>query len=290
MLLCAYLIKTKFPRYLWRTFAPHGEAYHFARLTKSATSPVPLHDHDGYAEICWVEQGAGWHRLNGMRLPLQAGDVLCVRAGDLHALETDEGGLLTIVNVAFPLGTLRFLRSRYFEREARWFWSAERQPPAYRVKPAILQRLQQAAGELAFAPRERFYIERFLLNILFELDGGDRLRHPQGTPDWLSAACEAVLQPDHFRRSVGHFFTLTGRSPEHAARMMRLHLNTTPSDYLNETRLNYATLQLQMTNTPVTQIAFDCGYENLSHFFHRFRRRFGQSPGAYRNAKRQDIV
>jgi len=283
-------MQMKLPRYRWRKYAPHGEAYHFARAIKCDSSPTPLHDHEGFVEICWAEEGSGWHSLNGARRPLQAGDLLCVRAEDLHGLEAERGGTLTIVNVAFPVETLAFLRARYFERETRWFWSAERHPATHCMKPAALRRLRQAAGELAFAPREILHIERFLLNVFFELGGGNGSRHPEELPDWLNIACEAVRQPDHFRHGVGRLFALAGRSPEHVARTMRHHMNTTPSDYLNEVRLDHAAVQLQITNTPVTQVAFGCGYENLSHFFHRFRRRFGRSPGNYRTAKRQDII
>lgn len=279
------------PRYLWRTYAPRGEAFHFARAVKSAASPTPVHGHRGFAEICWVEAGTGWHWLNGARQPLRPGDVLCIRPDDVHGLEAAPDGTLTIVNVAFPVATLAHLRSRYFPRETRWFWSKARRPAPRRLDPAALARLGQAARELAPAPREAAPLERCLLNLCFELAQGDEGgRMPAALPDWLAAACERIRQPEHFRAGVSRFFALAGRSPEHVARTMRRHLRTTPSDYLNRVRLEHAALQLQITHAPVTQIAFECGYENLSHFFHRFRRRFRLSPGAYRRARRQDIV
>jgi len=279
------------PCYAWRTYAPRGEAFHFARAVKAAAAPTPLHGHRGFAEICWVEAGTGWHRLNGGRQPLRAGDVLCIRPPDVHGIEATPGETLTIVNVAFPTATLTHLRSRYFPRERRWFWSTARRPAPHRLDPAALARLGQAARELAPAPRVSAPLERCLLNLFFELAAGDAGgRRSAPLPDWLAAACERIRQPEHFRAGVGHFFGLAGRSPEHVARTMRRYLGTTPSDYLNRVRLEHAALQLQITHTPVTAIAFECGYENLSHFFHVFRRRFRLSPGAYRRARRQDIV
>jgi AraC family cel operon transcriptional repressor len=279
------------PRYAWRTYAPRGEAFHFARAVKTPAAPTPRHGHRGFAEICWVEAGAGWHRLNGARQPLRAGDVLCIRPEDVHGLEAEPGGTLTIVNVAFPASTLAHLRSRYFPRETRWFWSPRRHPVPARLGPAALARLGQAARELAPAARESAPLERCLLNLFFELAEGDEGgRRPLALPDWLAAVCEQIRQPEHFRAGVGRFFALAGRSPEHVARTVRRYLRTTPSDFLNQVRLEHAALQLQVTHAPVTEIAFECGYENLSHFFHRFRRRFRLSPGAYRRARRQDIV
>ena len=159
-----------------------------------------------------------------------------------------------------------------------------------RYRSAVGLSAPAAASELAAAPRERFQIERFLLNVFFELGDGHGLWRREDLPDWLCSACEAVRDPGHFRSGLGGFLSLEGRWPEHVARMMRLHMNTTPSDYLNDVRLNHAALQLETTDAPVTQIAFDCGYENLSHCFHRYRRRFGRSPGAYGAAKREDII
>jgi AraC-like DNA-binding protein len=39
---------------------------------------------------------------------------------------------------------------------------------------------------------------------------------------------------------------------------------------------------LQVTTKKIIEIAFDCGYENLSHFHLVFRRRFGVAPRGYR--------
>jgi AraC family cel operon transcriptional repressor len=279
------------PRFAWRTYAPHGEAFHFARAVKSEAAPTRLHRHRGFAEVCWVEAGAGWHRLNGARQPLSAGDVLCIRTADVHGLEAQPGGTLTIVNVAFPAATLAHLRARYFPGETRWFWSPRRHPAPSRLNPAALARLGQAARELAAAPRTPAPLARGLLNLFFELAEVERDGRPAAAlPDWLAAACERIRQPDHFRQGVGQLFALAGRSPEHVARTVRRCLRLTPSDLLNQVRLDHAALQLQVTHAPVTEIAFACGYENLSHFFHRFRRRFRLSPGAYRRARRQDIV
>src|ERR1035438_184801 len=95
-------------------------------------------------------------------------------------------------------------------------------------------------------------------------------------------ACRRMGEPEPLREGVTALFRLAGRSPEHVARVMRAMLGITPSEYVNRRRIAQAAFQLRMTARPVTEIAFEVGYENLSHFFHVFRRLNGTSPRSYR--------
>lgn len=58
---------------------------------------------------------------------------------------------------------------------------------------------------------------------------------------------------------------------------------TTPGAYIAEKRLALAQqCLLQHTHRSVTQIAFDCGFEDSGYFSRRFRQNFGLSPAQYR--------
>jgi AraC-like DNA-binding protein len=52
--------------------------------------------------------------------------------------------------------------------------------------------------------------------------------------------------------------------------------------YVNRLRINYAAKLLVSTERSVTAIAFECGFEELSHFHHSFKAAFGTSPLVYR--------
>lgn len=60
-------------------------------------------------------------------------------------------------------------------------------------------------------------------------------------------------------------------------------LGTTPHRWIIDQRLNRAQLQLITTPDPISKIARDCQIPNPSHFIKLFRRRFGQTPLAYRH-------
>ena len=46
----------------------------------------------------------------------------------------------------------------------------------------------------------------------------------------------------------------------------------TPFSYLNEYRVNQAASQLLSTRLPITEIALNAGFENMSYFIRQFRR------------------
>jgi AraC-like DNA-binding protein len=52
--------------------------------------------------------------------------------------------------------------------------------------------------------------------------------------------------------------------------------------YLNKIRLSAVTHLLKETEEPVSQIAYDCGYNNISHFNRVFKEAYGVSPQGYR--------
>lgn len=71
-------------------------------------------------------------------------------------------------------------------------------------------------------------------------------------------------------------------SPYHFLRIFRQVVGMTPHQYVLRTRLNRAAIRLRTSQEPISAIAFDAGFGDLSTFNRRFRRLLGYSPGAYR--------
>ena len=82
---------------------------------------------------------------------------------------------------------------------------------------------------------------------------------------------------------------LAGRaamSKYHFLRVFRRVLGVTPHQFLLETRIRDAAERLLGGAEPVSTIAYDAGFGDLSTFNARFRRQFGRSPSAYRSSVR----
>ncbi|MEL3891844.1 helix-turn-helix domain-containing protein [Ferrovibrio sp. MS7] len=71
-------------------------------------------------------------------------------------------------------------------------------------------------------------------------------------------------------------------SKYHFLRCFRRITGVTPYDFLLRLRLRRAALKLSETPEPVSAIAYDSGFGDLSTFNHRFRGTFGESPSRFR--------
>ncbi len=75
-----------------------------------------------------------------------------------------------------------------------------------------------------------------------------------------------------------------GLSRYHFLRTFKAVAGVTPHQWLLRARLRDAARRLATTRAPVTQVALDVGFDDLSNFIRSFRAEFGVSPGRYRAA------
>ena len=75
-----------------------------------------------------------------------------------------------------------------------------------------------------------------------------------------------------------------GLSPYHFLRTFKHVTGVTPHQWLLRARLREAARRLAAGRDPVTDIALDVGFEDLSNFMRSFRAEFGMSPRRYRLA------
>ncbi len=68
----------------------------------------------------------------------------------------------------------------------------------------------------------------------------------------------------------------------HFGRIFKTIMHCAPHQYLTELRLNQAQLLLASTELPVTQIAFQSGFNSLEYFIAAYKQRFKVSPAQYR--------
>ena len=79
-----------------------------------------------------------------------------------------------------------------------------------------------------------------------------------------------------------------GISPFHFLRLFRHVLGVTPHQYLVRSRLRHAARRLADDDSPITDIAYDVGFGDLSNFVRTFHRAAGASPLRFRQASRGD--
>lgn len=71
-------------------------------------------------------------------------------------------------------------------------------------------------------------------------------------------------------------------SPKYFGSFFKSMTGKTPIEYLNEYRIEKAALLLMNTGKSVTDIAYSCGFNDLSYFIKTFKNVTGTSPGKFR--------
>ena len=54
------------------------------------------------------------------------------------------------------------------------------------------------------------------------------------------------------------------------------------SDVVTEKKMDYALYLLSTTNTPISEIAYECNFHSENYFYHLFKKKFGITPLKYR--------
>jgi AraC-like DNA-binding protein len=87
-----------------------------------------------------------------------------------------------------------------------------------------------------------------------------------------------------FNLSLDEYAALCHRSLSSFKRDFRQHFQEPPGKWLIRKRLEYAAALLHSTKLSVTEVVFESGFEDVSHFSRAFKERFSSSPSAYRQA------
>ena len=86
---------------------------------------------------------------------------------------------------------------------------------------------------------------------------------------------------DEIRLSV--LASIAGLSPSAFSRFFKLHTGKKLSDYIIDIRLGFASRMLVDTNLSISEISYNCGFNNLSNFNRIFKRKKGCTPKVFRN-------
>lgn len=91
-----------------------------------------------------------------------------------------------------------------------------------------------------------------------------------------------MKKKNNFTRGLPALLELSGLSHEYLCRALKKHLHTTPTEFINVLRLNYASNLLLHSDMEIVDICMESGFSNLSHFYHLFKHKFHTTPAEYR--------
>ena len=88
--------------------------------------------------------------------------------------------------------------------------------------------------------------------------------------------------------SVKNIADISSICPRECQRIFHRYLNYSPIEYVRQRRLLLAAQQLALTDLPVTDIAFNCGFASPSYLTKQFRTLTGVTPTQYRENTRKN--
>ena len=72
-------------------------------------------------------------------------------------------------------------------------------------------------------------------------------------------------------------------SPNYFNNQFKAYTGMTFKQYLNDLRLSFSKNLLYYTELPITQVCYECGFNDFSHFMSIFKKKFGVTPKRLRD-------
>ena len=255
-----------------------------------------IHSHD-FSELIIVLAGEACHLVGEHTYPLKQGDLFVVHPGVPHGFsDTDRLRLLNIMfSLEKPLFDLNPVKSlpgfhRFFTldpmlRRTGGFRSGlslkEEQWDAVTGLAYRMHR-EYSGGEPGFEGMITALFQELVITLSREKSSGTSDAAPGTDP----LARAIVYLQEHFRDKVTseEIAAAACVTPRHLNRLFSTILSTTPFEYLTDLRLQEARRLLAREPLRITEAAERCGFSDSNYFSRVFRRRYGISPRAFREA------
>ena len=103
--------------------------------------------------------------------------------------------------------------------------------------------------------------------------------------DSIQTVKEYIAENLNENLTVGALAEIVNMSSSHFSRVFKQQTGFSPYDYILISRLNRAKYLLQVTDMPVSAIAYEIGFNSESNFIYFFTENEGISPGKFRKLK-----
>ena len=259
-----------------------------------------MHKHHSL-EINYVLHGCGRYEIGDQTYPIKKGDLFIINDLEYHQAVNESGDMQLLVIVfdsemVLSGGEDYALVRAFYEWKSGFNHRIAAQTPAVTELIPILLELENEWQTKQDG--YRLMIRALLLKLLamlyrsFEHTEGYAQNIRQFQNGYVRMA-PAILMMDHNFHEA-----LTLEMLAQTVHMNRNYFSTlftqlmgcTVSDYLIRRRLGNAASLLTSTDNSIISIAMDSGFRNVSYFNRAFRKRFGITPGQYRDQLRMEHI
>lgn len=229
----------------------------------------PAHSHS-YYEMILYRPFDGYVTVNGRQIPATMPFILLMTPADLHSVMLT-GNASDFIKAAFSEDSLGgYLAKRLSEGVL-----------LFPLTDATTVRLFEELIE----PRSHEALILLRALVLLVTEEGEPLCSLPGTRGNALISKATAIVGEEFGQdlSLNALAKRLNVSYQHLCACFTKYLGLSFSAYLADIRLRHAAALLETGTLSVTEICYECGYRNLSHFLRSFKKKFGVTPKAYRN-------
>ena len=256
---------------------------------------VSLHWHE-FMEIIYIKKGKGNVTVDFTTHYVEEGDIVIILPGHIHGISQHEGYSMEYENILFSVDMFRSrnhdsLDSEFFlpllagDVDIKSIY--DRDDSLYPSLSACLNRVDKLCSEtpkgyhlaLKGCYFEFFYILYANSTARDEADRKNRARDLERTKLILSYIDENYKEAI----SITDIASYCGFSESHFMRFFKNTMGVSFVSYLNDFRLNVAARLLSSNDESILSVAENCGFFNLSYFNRMFKKKYGVTPGKYRD-------
>ena len=253
-------------------------------------SRVPWHSHDQF-ELLFVMDGATVYEFkNRDSIELAGGHFMVVPPGVMHRGEQDLRMPTTLIGIVLTLDARGASRNTPFTpKELGWLQryfkanSLAVHPLGQELRQVIARLDKKLSGKNE--DNAELSTAEMRLHICLAISGAARQLAAVDDRDTQSIANAAI---DYMRAhlseplSIGKLVAYIGYGRSRFFDLFRAHTGMTPNDYLRRLRLEAARKLLEKSSRPVTEIAFEVGFNSSQYFSTVFMQYTGLTPSGFR--------
>ena len=273
---------------------PHGtkdnpfSIYHIANVKRSFQ--IPVHWHDEF-EIIYVKSGFLTVSISGENYIGKPGDAFVVSPGNLHFMGSQTGNV-DYFTFLFPLKYISFRTDDILDDKLLEPLNSGHLIISPEIEDTVKEQCEQLV-EIYGAKKEesqskitaQIKTKIILLQFILELwKKGFIVENDTSGKNTVEKEMVSYIQQNFtgkiLLKEFGEQFHL---SEKYISRYFKEHFHITISQYVTYLRLEHAKQLLQDTDIPVTEVAMQSGYQNVSYFIRSFKKTYGMSPLKYRN-------
>ena len=276
------------------------DCFHIVERHKTEFT-YPLHRHREF-ELNFIEHGAGVRRIVGDSVE-EIGDfelVLIGSEGLEHVWEQGNCKSADIREITIQFSKDIFnenlLSKNQFVSIKKMLDKAEH---GLAFPLSAIMKVYSALDTLA-VEKEKFVQFLKFLYILYELSMADGVKvlasssFANTSRNKESRRVQKVKQyiNDHYSEPLmlNDLADIAGMSPVAFSRFFRIRTNRTLSDYIADIRLGFAARLLVDTTKNISEICYECGFNNLSNFDRTFKNKRGSTPREFREMYKKHKV